>query len=42
MYMDIEEYLAAMRGAEFTSKFSKGLPIGLKLPSGIVNREDRV
>ena len=38
--MDIEEHLAANRGEEFTSNFSKGLPIGLKLPSGIVTRED--
>ena len=40
MYKDIEEQLAAKRGEDFTSKFSKGLLIGLKLPSGIVSRED--
>jgi hypothetical protein len=40
MYMDIEEHLAAKRGEEFTSNFSRGLPVGLKLPSGIVSKEE--
>jgi salicylate hydroxylase len=40
MYMDIEEHLAAVRGEEFIRKFSRGLPVGLKLPNGIVSREN--
>jgi salicylate hydroxylase len=40
MYMDIEEALAAKRAVEFGGKFKKGLPLGLKLPNGIVIGED--
>ena len=35
MFKDVDEHLAARRGVAFTEKFVKGLPIGLKLPSGI-------
>lgn len=40
MNMDIEEALAAKRGMKFAGKFIKGLPIGLKLPNGIIIGED--
>ncbi len=40
MYMDIREQLAVKRGVQFTDKFVKGLPVGLELPSGIVERHD--
>jgi salicylate hydroxylase len=36
MYMDVEEALAAKRGIAFGQKFKQGLPLGLKLPNGIV------
>ncbi|KAJ6441094.1 Fungal specific transcription factor [Purpureocillium lavendulum] len=35
MFKDVDEHLAARRGVAFTEKFVKGLPMGLKLPSGI-------
>ena len=35
MYKDIEESLAEKRGVPFTDKFTKGLPIGLKLSNGV-------
>ncbi len=35
MFKDVDEQLAARRGVTFTEKYIKGLPIGLKLPSGI-------
>jgi salicylate hydroxylase len=35
MYRDIEECLAAKRGAMYADKFCHGLPIGLELPNGI-------
>lgn len=35
MHKDAEERLAARRGVPFTEKFIRGLPVGLKLPSGI-------
>ncbi|OAQ71785.1 salicylate hydroxylase [Purpureocillium lilacinum] len=35
MFKDVDEQLAARRGVAFTEKYIKGLPIGLKLPSGI-------
>ncbi|KAJ6191493.1 hypothetical protein N7519_001514 [Penicillium mononematosum] len=35
MHKDIEEKLAAKRGATYTDKFLCGLPIGLELPNGI-------
>lgn len=38
--MDIEEELATKRGEKFSSEFFRGLPFGLKLPGGIVSRED--
>jgi salicylate hydroxylase len=38
MYMDVKEQLAAKRGEKFTSGYVKGLPVGLKLPSGIVRK----
>lgn len=40
MYKDIEEALALKRGTKFEGKFIKGLPLGLKLPNGIVIGED--
>ncbi|KAJ0386991.1 hypothetical protein COL922a_003142 [Colletotrichum nupharicola] len=36
MYKDIEEVIAKRNGAAFTQKFTKGLPIGLKLPNGVI------
>ncbi|TLD08307.1 uncharacterized protein PgNI_07153 [Pyricularia grisea] len=36
MYKDIEEVFAKRRQTEFVPKFIRGLPVGLKLPSGIV------
>lgn len=35
MHKDIEEKLAAKRGATYPDKFLCGLPIGLELPNGI-------
>ncbi|KAL1872316.1 hypothetical protein VTK73DRAFT_1547 [Phialemonium thermophilum] len=40
MYMDIEEALALKRGSEFSKKFRKGLPLGLRLPNGVTVGED--
>ncbi len=40
MYMDIEEALATKRGTNFGGKFLKGLPLGLKLPNGVVIGQD--
>ena len=36
MYKDIDEKLAAQRGTPFTEKYLNGLPVGLKLPNGVV------
>lgn len=36
MYKDIEEVIAKRNGTAFTQKFTKGLPIGLKLPNGVI------
>lgn len=36
MYRDVEEMLAAKRGQAYEGKFSRGLPFGLNLPSGMV------
>ncbi|KAL0935874.1 salicylate hydroxylase [Colletotrichum truncatum] len=36
MYKDIEEVIAKRAGTPFTQKFTKGLPIGMKLPNGVV------
>lgn len=36
MYMDVEEQLASKRGEKFTSKFLKGLPIGLEMGNGVI------
>lgn len=36
MYRDIEEKLAARRHVTYADKFICGLPIGLKLPNGVV------
>ncbi|KAJ5894869.1 hypothetical protein N7495_006560 [Penicillium taxi] len=36
MYRDVEEKLAAKRGNQYNAQFLCGLPIGLKLPSGII------
>ncbi|KAF5518181.1 FAD-dependent urate hydroxylase [Colletotrichum aenigma] len=36
MYKDIEEVIAKRNGTTFTQKFTKGLPIGLKLPNGVI------
>lgn len=36
MYKDVEEALAQRAGTPFTQKFTKGLPIGMKLPNGVV------
>ncbi|KAF6814073.1 salicylate hydroxylase protein [Colletotrichum sojae] len=36
MYKDVEEALAKRDGTPFTQKFTKGLPIGMKLPNGVV------
>lgn len=36
MFKDIEEVFAKRRQTEFVPKFIRGLPVGLKLPSGIV------
>lgn len=35
MYKHIDERLAAKRGQPYTDNFVDGLPVGLKLPSGI-------
>ncbi|RDA95889.1 hypothetical protein CP533_5225 [Ophiocordyceps camponoti-saundersi (nom. inval.)] len=35
MHMDIQERLASRRGVDFPPGFIRGLPIGLKLPSGV-------
>lgn len=35
MYRDIEEKLAAKRGAAWAEKFVCGLPLGLELPNGV-------
>ncbi|PNY23449.1 Uncharacterized protein TCAP_06609 [Tolypocladium capitatum] len=35
MHKDVEEQLAARRGVPFAEKFIRGLPVGLKLPSGV-------
>lgn len=40
MYKDIEEILLKQRGQKFEGKFIRGLPVGLKLPSGVVIGED--
>ena len=34
--MDVEEQLALKRGEDFGANFTKGLPIGLELPNGII------
>lgn len=36
MYKDVDEVFAKQRGQEFKEKFIRGLPVGLKLPSGVV------
>lgn len=36
MYKDVEEVLAKRRGTMFSGKFSRGLPLGLRLPNGVV------
>jgi hypothetical protein len=36
MFMDIEEQLATARNIPFTRNFTKGMPVGLNLPSGII------
>jgi salicylate hydroxylase len=36
MYRDIEEKLAARKQVKYADKFICGLPVGLKLPNGIV------
>ncbi|KAI6281932.1 hypothetical protein MCOR27_000975 [Pyricularia oryzae] len=36
MYKDIEEVFSKRRQTEFVPQFIRGLPVGLKLPSGIV------
>ncbi|KAG5923908.1 hypothetical protein E4U42_004800 [Claviceps africana] len=36
MYQDIAEHLAKRRGVAYTDKFANGLPVGLKLPNGVV------
>ncbi|EPE35132.1 FAD/NAD(P)-binding protein [Glarea lozoyensis ATCC 20868] len=36
MFMDIEEQLAAARNVPFTRNFIKGMPVGLDLPSGVI------
>ncbi len=38
--MDIEEQLALKRGEDFSAKFTKGLPIGLELPNGVIIGKD--
>ncbi|KAI5467234.1 hypothetical protein BGZ63DRAFT_477235 [Mariannaea sp. PMI_226] len=38
MYEDVKEKLAVRRGAVYSEKYSKGLPFGLQLPSGIVGQ----
>ncbi|EJP70998.1 salicylate hydroxylase [Beauveria bassiana ARSEF 2860] len=40
MYKDVDEMLAKRRGTVFGEKFSRGLPLGLKLPNGVVVGED--
>ncbi|KAM3436306.1 hypothetical protein NHJ13734_005139 [Beauveria thailandica] len=40
MYKDVDEMLAKRRGIVFGEKFSRGLPLGLKLPNGVVVGED--
>ncbi|KAI1615897.1 hypothetical protein EDD37DRAFT_675728 [Exophiala viscosa] len=36
MYKDIEEALAEQRGEDFAAGYIHGLPVGLKLPNGVV------
>jgi salicylate hydroxylase len=36
MYRDIEQALLERRGEVYTDKFSHGLPVGLRLPNGVV------
>ena len=36
MYRDIEEKLAARKQVKYADKFICGLPVGLKLPNGII------
>jgi salicylate hydroxylase len=36
MYRDIEQKLSERRGEAYTDNFIHGLPIGLKLPNGVV------
>jgi len=36
MYKDIEGTLAEQRGETFTAGYIHGLPVGLKLPNGVV------
>jgi salicylate hydroxylase len=38
MYQDIDEKLAFLQGRPFTERFVNGLPVGLKLPNGVVVR----
>ncbi len=40
MYKDVDEMQAKRRGTVFGEKFSRGLPLGLKLPNGVVVGED--
>lgn len=40
MYKDVDELLAKRRGTVFSEKFSRGLPLGMKLPNGVVVGED--
>ncbi|ATY64871.1 Fungal specific transcription factor [Cordyceps militaris] len=40
MYKDVEEVLAKRRGTVFGERFCRGLPLGLKLPNGVVVGED--
>lgn len=40
MYKDVDEALAKRRGSVFGEKFRHGLPLGLKLPNGVVIGQD--
>ncbi|OAQ98070.1 hypothetical protein LLEC1_02313 [Akanthomyces lecanii] len=40
MYKDVDELLAKRRGTVFGEKFSRGLPLGMELPNGVVVGED--
>jgi hypothetical protein len=40
MYKDIEEVIAVRKGVPAPRKFTRGLPIGLKLPNGVIIGED--